>query len=292
MVDMVLWAGTLGSASFDERLGAAAAAGMTAMSVFPWDCRGPAETGSMAVQLRERADAKGVRIVAVDPVSTWLPGLRLDSPKGRSTPESAVRARFAELFDAYSVDECLVMASDLGADLISLIEAHGFGVDLDSAGEAFGRVCDRASERGLRVQLEFMPFSGVPDLRAAWDIVRRAGRGNGGLVLDSWHYFRSTPDHELLASLPPDAVFSVQLSDGPARPEPDLWTAAAQERLLPGAGDFDLATMLEIVVRTQPGATFGPEVVSSQLATLEAEQAARLSADAAAAVVRRATHGT
>ncbi|MGW7691356.1 sugar phosphate isomerase/epimerase family protein [Streptomyces asiaticus] len=275
--------------SFDDRLRAAAAAGFTGMSVFPWDCRQPDERRSRAPELRRRADDLGIRLVALDPVSTWLPERSTSTSREWAGRACRDRARFASLFGAYSTDECLCLAGDLGAGLVTLIEPYGWPIESEAAVEAFARVCDSAAAEDLRIQLEFMPFSGIADLRSAWDIVRRAGRANGGLVLDAWHYFRSGHDHELLKSLAPNAIFSVQLSDGPSLPEPNLWLAAAQDRRLPGAGDFGLTTMLALVHDGQPGATIGPEVVSINLATLDPRQVAQLAVDATAAVLA-ATH--
>jgi sugar phosphate isomerase/epimerase len=241
--DLVLWAGTLGQVSFEDRLCATAAAGYTGMSVFPWDCRQPDEHASRATELRARANELGVRLFALDPVSTWLPNWPAPTEREWAERGSQDRARYTALFADYAVDECLALARDLGADLVTVIEPYGRPVETEVAAEAFARVCDNAAEGGLRVQLEFMPFSGIPDLRVAWDIVRRAGRTNGGIVLDSWHYFRSGPDHGLLQSLAPNTIFSVQLSDGPASPERTFgW-------LLPtttasSSGDFDLPMML------------------------------------------------
>ncbi|NIY64199.1 xylose isomerase domain-containing protein TIM barrel [Streptomyces malaysiensis] len=180
------------------------------------------------------------------------------------------------------------MARDLGAHLVTVIEPYGCPIESEVAADAFAHVCDSAVGEDLRIQLEFMPFSGIADLRSAWDIVRQAGRPNGGLVLDAWHYFRSDHDHELLKSLAPNAIFSVQLSDGPILPESDLWLAAAQNRRLPGAGDFDLMTMLALVHDGQPGATVGPEVVSTDLTALDPRQAAQLAVDTTAAVLAAA----
>lgn len=109
-------------------------------------------------------------------------------------PQIAERIRYAQFFGAYSVHDCLGFAQDLGADLISLIEPYGRHVPAELGAEACARVCDQAAGQGLRVQLEFMPFSGILDLRSAWEIVRLAGRSNGGLVLDRWHFYRSAPD--------------------------------------------------------------------------------------------------
>ena len=56
--------------------------------------------------------------------------------------------------------------------------------------DAFGALCDRAGD-DLTVALEFMPYSGVPDLATAWQVVEGAGRANSGLIVDVWHWARA-----------------------------------------------------------------------------------------------------
>ena len=45
--------------------------------------------------------------------------------------------------------------------------------------QRFARFCDAAGERGMRVELEFVPFWGIPTLELAYRIVRTADRPNG-----------------------------------------------------------------------------------------------------------------
>lgn len=284
--DAILWAGTLGNAGFEERLRAAVAAGFTGMSVFPWDCRPPGERRSRAAERCEQAESHGIRLVSLDPLTTWLPGI---TESGRPTPDwskNPGRAQFVELFNSYSVAECLDMACEIGANVITAMEPYGRHVETEPTAAAFARVCDLAAGLGLRIQLEFMPFSGIPDLSSAWEIVQRAGTVNGGLVLDAWHFFQSSPDLELLRSLPPSSIFSVQLSDG-SGPETDLWQAA-NERLLPGDGTFDLVGLLGVIRDRHAAALVGPEVVSGELSRLEPIEAAHRAAYATARILHTA----
>ena len=45
--------------------------------------------------------------------------------------------------------------------------------------EAFAELCDRAGD-DLIVALEFMPYSGVPDLATAWQVVAMRAGGTAG----------------------------------------------------------------------------------------------------------------
>jgi sugar phosphate isomerase/epimerase len=100
-----------------------------------------------------------------------------------------------------------------------------------------GQLCDLAADRGLRISFEFLPWSGVPSLRHAVDLVELVDRDNLRLTLDSWHWARQPgrPDESLLRSLPPHLIDVVQLCDAPLDSAGDL-AAESQLQLLPGRG--------------------------------------------------------
>ena len=45
---------------------------------------------------------------------------------------------------------------------------------------------------------------------------RYADRANGGIVFDTWHFFRGDPDFDLLATVPGDRIYCVQIDDAAA----------------------------------------------------------------------------
>ena len=110
---------------------------------------------------------------------------------------------------------------------------------LRRSAEPFAGLCDRAADVGAQVHLEFMPISCVATLREAWTIVGDADRDNGGIVFDTWHFFRGDPDFDLLATVPGDRIYCVQIDDAAATPRTSL-RDDTKNRLLPGDGDLDL----------------------------------------------------
>jgi sugar phosphate isomerase/epimerase len=116
--------------------------------------------------------------------------------------------------------------------------------------------------------------------------VRRAGRANGGVAVDSWHFFRSGADWEALRSIPGESILGLQLDDGPAAPEANLIDATLHDRLLPGEGEFDLTGLLGVLSEIGCQAPIGVEVFSDDLHQLSASDAARRAADATRAVLR------
>ena len=142
-------------------------------------------------------------------------------------------------FAGVSTDDALRMCEALGVTSLTVIATASSDVPVPELAEHFGRVCDRAAGFGAQVHLEFMPFTVVRNLRIAWDLVRGADRPNGGLVFDTWHFFRGEPQFDVLAGIPGDRIFCVQLDDAAAVPQGSLREETSR-RLLPGDGALDL----------------------------------------------------
>ncbi|MFC5950398.1 sugar phosphate isomerase/epimerase family protein [Pseudonocardia lutea] len=252
--------GTVGQVPFAERLSAAAAGGYVAMSVLPL------ETLQDAEEIRRRAADEGVGLSAVDPLAGWLPDWAPTPHTGRD------REAFLRPLAALDMDRVLGAAAAAGCKDVSVIEPYGRPVPVDLGSEAFAEVCDRAAAHGLSARLEAMPFSGIPDIGTAWDIVQRAGRQNGGLVVDTWHLFRGGFRTGLLDEIPVERI-TLQLCDAPLVPASDLWVESGS-RLLPGAGELDLTSVVSTLRRRGFTGPVGPEVVSPALAHLGPHEAA------------------
>jgi 4-hydroxyphenylpyruvate dioxygenase len=143
--------------------------------------------------------------------------------------------------------------------------------------DAFGVLCARGQAEGLRCDLEFIPVFGIPDLKAAWEIVSGAGAANSGIVLDLWHYMRGTPDHALLNSIPGEAITGVQLCDAtldlPAGRS--LVDDGFDHRRLPGDGEFPIAAILDILRVTGGLSRVGLEIFSATFDQMSADAIGR-----------------
>jgi sugar phosphate isomerase/epimerase len=161
---------------------------------------------------------------------------------------------------------------------------------LDDAAQAFAGLCDRAAEHGLAAAIEFLPeMSNIPDAATAMQIVTRAGRANGGICLDCWHHFRGANDDDMLRAIPAEAIFTVQLDDGPQqRVDPDYYTDCTRHRNVPGDGEFDLAGFLRLVREMGVCLPLSVEVMSVDLQPRPAGEVARRLAEATRAVVAAA----
>jgi sugar phosphate isomerase/epimerase len=117
-------------------------------------------------------------------------------------------------------------------------------------------------------------MTAVADVAAAWRIVRDADRLNGGLVFDTWHFFRGSADYDALAEVPGERIFAVQVDDALPEIVGDLWQDT-KHRVMPGDGSFDLPRVLLALARIGGLHAVGPEVISPETAATPATDAAR-----------------
>ena len=167
----------------------------------------------------------------------------------------------------WSTDEFIDAALQLGADTIVAVHLTGGEIEHQVAVDGLGRLCDQAREHGLRVALEFMPFSGIRDVNAGWHVIRDVNAENCGMVVDICHVVRSGSDLSAVAAIPADRIYSVQLGDGPttnpmkgSHDADALREEAMYHRQLPGEGEFDTHGFLSALARQGVRTRVGPEL--------------------------------
>lgn len=119
----------------------------------------------------------------------------------------------------------------------------------------FAALCDLAGEYGLHPHLEFMPWTDAKNLTQALRIVEQAGRDNGCVLVDAFHFDRSASSLDALRQVAPARLRYAQLCDV-AGPRPDdmaeILRQARNERRFPGDGDCDLAGLLQCLPSSIP----------------------------------------
>jgi len=257
--------------SFEDRVAAAAAAGFSGIGLLSEDYAALRAAGHRDADLQRVLDDHGLRIAEVE----FLFGWATEDPAS-----GELEATLLAMVDAFSPHH--LTCGELGPP--------GSGPSLDLTIERFAGLCDRAAEHDTRVALEFLPWSAVPDLRTAWTIVEGAGRSNGGVLVDAWHYYRGRPDDGLLRSLPPSAVAGVQLDDADELPEGSAMEDTILRRRLPGAGSFALEDLVRTLDLIGVDVPYSVEIMSTEEQARPVAEAATRAHDASAAVLRRARH--
>lgn len=135
---------------------------------------------------------------------------------------------------------------------------------------------EEASQRGIRIGVEFMPASQLPDLRAAKDLIFEIGLQNVGLVIDALHLHRSGGTVAELRELDSSRIFLFQICDAPAEhpPEELLFEEAIKGRLYPGAGKLPLETIIAALPKTVEIECEIPDASSKHLSFEEQASAA------------------
>jgi len=118
--------------------------------------------------------------------------------------------------------------------------------DLDEQrlSQNFAMLCEFIQPYGLTADLEFMPWTGVKDAKAAMRVVELAGTPqNAGILVDALHFGRSTSSLTDVANIAHSLLHYAQICDAQAGlhfTTEELIHTAREERQLPGEGTLDL----------------------------------------------------
>lgn len=186
--------------------------------------------------------------------------------------------------DGTAIDEsCLAtleVAALYGSKTVASVVMSPSLESFDAATAGFAHLAKRAGERGLDICVEWLPWSGLADLRSAWKLVQDCGEPNTGLVVDTWHWLRQPggPDYETLRAIPGERIHVVQIDDTTAAGTgEDLLTETMTKRLLPGDGEVEFEPLLQTLDEIGADPIWGPEIFNLELMALgHAEMARRV----------------
>ncbi|MBT0770872.1 sugar phosphate isomerase/epimerase [Kineosporia sp. J2-2] len=248
---------TLRYSSFSDRVLAAAAAGFSGIGLGAVDYLDARRSEFTEEQLADYVSRHGLRVVELEFLADWW----------READVRGVRLEEDLLF--YLAD--LLHVPQINVGLFA-------EVPFDVQRQQFRRLCTRAADHGVRIALEFMPYSTLPRLSAARELIAAAGCDNAGLMLDAWHWHRSGGTLDDLRTLAPSEVFAVQLCDATATPHADLRHEGRHGRLLPGEGVVDIAGFLATLGEIGVDLPLAVEVLSDELDARHPVEAARAAA--------------
>ena len=175
------------------------------------------------------------------------------------------------------IERALDVAADIGA-LLVLVSCYD--PDRVRIVDRIAAMADAAAPRGLRLFIEFVPFSEVRSLPEALSIVRDVDRRNLGITVDPLHLARSGGHPSDLRTVPGERLYFLQLCDAQReRPsDVDLATEARTRRLAPGDGALPLDELLDAVPANLDIECEFPTAQNLALAPRERARAIRIAA--------------
>jgi sugar phosphate isomerase/epimerase len=264
-IERVLWEACVRAHPYEQQLDATVAGGFDALSMPPHVALANAERGISARQMRTMAEDRGVTLSHLDGGIGFMP---VALPTG-ATPRLIRRFGIPR-------EQVLDLASDLGVHCLCTVGIFDEGLyRTDELIDGFQQLCDLAAEGGMEVTLEPMAFFGMQDFRLAAEVVREAGRPNGGLLFDGWHFTRVGPDMLLLPELHKSGPIDIQINDGAAEPlGASVMEDSTDHRMFPGEGAFDTTGYLQ-AIGPDHFRSLGVEIFSVELDKIAAVEAGR-----------------
>ena len=229
-----------------EKLQAAAAARFDGVEIFENDLL---QFSGTPGDVRRIADDLGLAIDMFQPFRDF------DAASAAQVARSLERAeRKFDVMQALGTDLILVCSS---------VQPDAPG-DLDLLAEQFRMLAERAARRGMRIAYEALAWgSKVKLFSQAWAVVERVAHPHLGLALDSFHTLALRDDPALIAKLPGDRIFYVQLADAPWV-NTDVLTHSRHYRCFPGQGEFDLTGFMRSVLDAGYTGTISLEIFNDE----------------------------
>jgi len=252
--------------------------------------------GCSAPELTYIAARAGYDFVSLRLIPMGVPGEFPGNPLDRQTlraTRSALDATGIELHDIElarilpelspkAYEPAMEAGAELGARHLISSAWTTDPADRNFLVERYAELCDLAAPYGLTVDLEFPTISRLTSLAEAADIVRAAGRPNGGILVDALYVHLSGLDPRELAKLPREWFHFVHVADAPkAIPASRAETVhlVRDARLYPGEGCIDFRS----IAANLPPVTYSIELPNlKRIAELGYEDHARRCLEAAA----------
>lgn len=166
----------------------------------------------------------------------------------------------------YKEQLCFHMCRLFGVKHINIGLMENYSVEYTA--QKLKELCQRAGE--IIIGVEPMPYSGIPDVKKGWEVVKGSGCDNAKLILDSWHWVRANQelDVKVLEGIPADKIVSIQINDVYERPyaKSILRDESMHDRLAPGTGINAAEGFIQMIKdKGIKPAVIGVEVISDAI---------------------------
>ena len=172
--------------------------------------------------------------------------------------------RLDQSFNAAQYLRFLEIGAELGARAILVVGDDDNEARLTGS---LAALCQAAQPFDLSVNLEFIPWTGVPDVSTAVRVVGACGQPNAAILVDALHYARSRSSLAEIKAIPPKMLNHAQICDAPADyagTMEGLIHTARYERLLPGEGAIDLVGLFGVLPARLPISIEVPHVARAR----------------------------
>jgi 4-hydroxyphenylpyruvate dioxygenase len=245
--------------SFSEDVANCADAGCTALEVWLTKLEDHLQQHT-AAQTHELLGARGVALVA----AAYQGGLLLSQGEARQAHFDHFKRRL-ELCQQFAIRTLLVVA-----DFVDKVDP----IALDRAVISLAEAARWAAGFDVTLALEFRAKSAFcASLDTAVALVEQCGEANVGVNLDVFHYYTGPSKLEDFSLLTPSRLAHVQLSDLAGVPR-ELATDA--DRVLPGDGDFQLQTIVDVLRHIGYEGWVSVELMNPTLWQADAKQVAEI----------------
>jgi len=189
----------------------------------------------------------------------------------------------------YKEQLCFHMCDLFGVNHINIGLMETYSVE--HTAQKLKELCQRAGKYVIGV--EPMPYSGIPDIKKGWEVVKASGCDNAKLILDTWHWVRANQanDVKLLDGIPTDKIVSIQINDVYDRPyaKSILRDESMHDRLAPGTGINATEGFIKMVKEKgiKPS-VIGVEVISDAILEKGVAEAAKHTYDNSVKVLEKA----
>jgi 2-keto-myo-inositol isomerase len=254
-------AATIKTTPLDRQIDLAHGAGFRQIGLWQKDVEAAVAAGKSLTDIKAKLDDLGLTVAEFCFLGGWMD------------------ADDAKLKETLAQAHCLCkMTQALGCKILVTVPALKPGW-LPGAPDRFRQVCQVAAEYSLRVALEFPGIAAdVHDLRAARDLVSAAGCANGGLIIDTFHFFLGGSKVEDFNRMAPGEIFLVHVSDAMKLPMETL-RIPHDNRTFPGEGTIDYAPIIQQLRRLQYDGAISLEIWNSELHKSDPEAAVKRGAE-------------
>lgn len=157
-------------------------------------------------------------------------GITIDSIENATINDNKDVARFRPF---------LAAAAELG---IKHVLSNIWATDPAFIQDQFGKLCDIAAEFDQTIDLEFVTWATVTNIKGALDLITAVGAQNASILVDAMHFHRSKISWKDLENIPDRMAYCLHICDVPAgypSSKEELAYTAREARLYPGEGCVD-----------------------------------------------------